>query len=134
MLDILQLRVKPEELEQLHSCQLQQRADGFAAFTVKGSGTVWPFASWGEPPAGEKMNVRGWFPLLDQIADEFLIWWPKGGCFFVGKDAVTHRLRPEDGSGVLFLELELNRLKVMTAQTKAVRAPEPLPRLISRWG
>ena len=33
-------------------------------------------------------NVRGWFQLLDQMADEFLLWWPQGGVFMVSRDAV----------------------------------------------
>ena len=54
--------------------------------------------------------MRGWFPLLDQIADEFLIWRPKGGCFFVQRDKVTYRVSESDPRSVMFLQLELNRL------------------------
>jgi hypothetical protein len=118
MLDILQLRVNPDELEQLRSCQIGQRNDCVAAFTVKATGAIWPVASWQDVPVEQRINVRGWFQLLDQMADEFLLWWPQGGVFFVSRDTVTHRLHPRDMNGVLFLQLELNRLTVV---------PQPQP-------
>ena len=58
MLDILQLRVHPEELDQLHICQVSRRSDNYAAFTVKGKQQIWPLASWGDTSAEEKINVR----------------------------------------------------------------------------
>ena len=114
MLDILQLRVHPEELDQLHICQAQRRSDGFAAFTVKGKQQIWPVATWGEAPAEERINVRGWFPLLDKIADELLIWRPQGGCIFVGRDRAYYRVAETDSRGVLFMELEMPRLAVVS--------------------
>lgn len=113
MLDILQLKASPDEIDQLHFCQIRRRNDCQAAFTVKGAGVIWPVASWGDPPVEERINVRGWFPLLDQIADEFLIWWPQGGCFFVSREEATYRLHEHDTSGVLFLQLEMKRLQVV---------------------
>ena len=113
MLDILQLRVLPEELNQLHICQVRRRGDGHAAFTVKGKHQIWPLASWGDTPSEEKINVRGWFPLLDKIADEFLIWRTQGGCFFVGRDSAIYRVMETDARGVLFMEFETHRLAVV---------------------
>lgn len=113
MLDILQLRVHPEELDQLHICQVRRRSDGVAAFTVKGKQQIWPVATWSDAPAEEKINVRGWFPLLDKIADELLIWRPQGGCIFVGRDSAYYRVAETDTRGVLFLELETPRLAVV---------------------
>jgi hypothetical protein len=113
MLDILQLRVNLDEFDQLRLCQVTQRSDCHAAFTVKGMQVIWPVASWGETLAGERINVRGWFPLLDKIADEFLIWRPQGGCFFVSRDSVTYRVAENDTRSVLFMQLELNRLAVV---------------------
>jgi len=135
MLDILQLRVSSDEIDQLHFCQIRRRSDCHTAFTVKGAGVIWPVASWSDPPVGERINVRGWFPLLDQIADEFLIWWPQGGCLFVSRDAVTCRLHQRDATGVLFLQLELRRLQVVPQpqpppQRDAQRA-EAAPRFIA---
>jgi hypothetical protein len=113
MLDILQLRVHPEELDQLHICQVRRRSDGLAAFTISGKQQIWPVATWSEAPAEEKINVRGWFPLLDKIADELLIWRPQGGCIFVGRDTAFYRVAETDSRGVLFLELETHRLAVV---------------------
>lgn len=67
----------------------------------------------GEIPAAERINVRGWFPLLDKMADEFLIWRPQGGCFFVHRDKATYRIAEHDVRNVLFLQLELNRPAVV---------------------
>lgn len=115
MLDILQLRVHSDEIEQLRLCQSALRADCVGAFTVRG-GAIWPVASWDDAQRDGRMNVRGWFPLLDKIADEFLLWWPKGGCFFVSKDKVTHRFSADDVRGVMFLQLEMHRLSVVSAR------------------
>lgn len=116
MLDILQLRIHLDEFDQLRRCQIAPPSDYHAAFTVKGTGTVWPLESWGEIPAEQNVNVRGWFPLLDQMADEFLIWRPQGGCFFVDRDKATYRIAENDPRSVLFLQLELNRLEVVPSR------------------
>ncbi|MGA1982465.1 MAG: hypothetical protein ABSG84_08325 [Acidobacteriaceae bacterium] len=113
MLDILQLRFNPEELDRLRLCQAAPRSDCHAAFTVKGPQTIWPMACWDEIAAAEQINVRGWFPLLDKMADEFLIWRPQGGCFFVYRDRVTYRAEKNNPRNVLFLQLEMNRLTVV---------------------
>jgi len=109
MLDILRLRIQLDDFDQPRRCQTEPRDDCHAAFTVNGIEAIWPCANWGETPAAERVNVRGWFPLLDDIADEFLIWWPQGGCFFVFRDRVVYRVEESDEHGVLFLQLELNR-------------------------
>lgn len=121
MLDILQLRVNSEEFEQLRACQIEQRGDCHAAFTVRNTGAVWPVASWGEAPADARINVRGWFPLLDKVVEEFLLWWPHGGVFFVSMDRVTHRLHPRDHPGVLFLQLEAGNPKAGSPARPEVR-------------
>jgi hypothetical protein len=122
MLDILQLRVHPDELDQLRMCQAVPPNDCVAAFTVKGRGQVWPVTCWDEESPVEKINVRGWFPLLDKIADEFLLWWPQGGCFFISRDKVTRRLAENDARGVMFLQLDTHRLTVVPQrQPDAVR-------------
>ena len=113
MLDILQLRTSPDELDQLRVCQATPRTDCLAAFTVKRVGQIWPVAKWDDAPVDERINVRGWFPLLDKIADEFLLWWPKGGCFFVSRDKVTYRPAENEPREVLFLQLESHRLAVV---------------------
>jgi hypothetical protein len=113
MLDILQLRFNLDEFDQLRLCQAEPPSDCHAAFTVKGPQVVWPMAIWGEAPVAERINVRGWFPLLDKMADEFLIWRPQGGCFFVHRDKATYRIAEHDPRNVLFLQLELNRLAVV---------------------
>ncbi|HEX9201036.1 MAG TPA: hypothetical protein VF865_15865 [Acidobacteriaceae bacterium] len=113
MLDLLQLRVNLDEFEQLRLCQAVERSDCHAAFTVQGTKVIWPTAHWSDTPTEEKINIRGWFPLLDQIADEFLIFRPQGGCFFVSRDSVTYRLVESDTRGVMFMQLEINRLKVV---------------------
>jgi len=41
MLDILEFKVHPEELEQLRQCQAKPRVDCHAAFTVRGPETIW---------------------------------------------------------------------------------------------
>jgi hypothetical protein len=126
MLDILQLRINPDDLEQLRLCQIKARGDCLAAFTVRGAGMIWPVASWDETPVEERMNVRGWFALLDQIADEFLIWRPQGGCFFVLREGVIYRNNENDTDGVLFLQFEVNRLMAVPPRqvetTQAVTA------------
>jgi hypothetical protein len=113
MLDILQLRFNLDEFDQLRLCQVTPRSDCHAAFTVKGPQVTWPAASWGRALPAEKINIRGWFPLLDKMADEFLIWRPQGGCFFVHRERVTYRIAEHDPRNVMFLQLELNRLVVM---------------------
>jgi hypothetical protein len=120
MTDILQLRVNLDDFDQLRRCQIVPPSDCHASFTVKGR-TTWPMASWGEVPTEERINVRGWFPLLDQIADEFLIWRPKGGCFFVYRDKVTYRVSESDARSVMFLQLELNRLVAVPSRQTASR-------------
>ena len=123
MLDILQLRMYPEEFDQLQICQVRPRTDCHAAFTVKGKDHIWPVASWGEIPANEKINIRGWFPLLDKIANELLIWRPQGGPVFVSRDSVHYRVAETDTRGVLFLQLEMHRLTVVPPrQVDVVRA------------
>ena len=137
MLDILQLRFNPEELDRLRLCQAAPRSDCHAAFTVKGPQVIWPVASWGEPSAEERINVRGWLPLLDKMADEFLIWRPQGGCFFVYRDRVTYRAGKNNPRNVLFLQLESNRLavvpprqaepvRVLLAQSRGLRGLTPI--------
>jgi hypothetical protein len=123
MLDILQLRVHPDEIDQLRLCQSTPHTDCVAAFTVKSPGQIWPVASWEDAPREERVNVRGWFPLLDKIADEFLLWWPKGGCFFVSRDKVTHRFVEDDARGVMFLQLETHRLTVVPTRPVEVTRP-----------
>ena len=122
MLDILQLRANPDELEQLRLCQATPRSDCLAAFTVRRAGQIWPVASW-DHAHQERINVRGWFPLLDQIADEFLLWWPKGGCFFVSRDRVTYRPTENESRDVMFLQFEPHRLTVVPPrQVETVQA------------
>jgi hypothetical protein len=121
MLDILQLRIRPEEFDQLHICQIRRRSDCHAAFTVLGKDSIWPGARWDETPVEERINVRGWFPLLDKIADEFLLWWPQGGRIFVSRAGVYYRVEESDTRGVLFLQLELNRLTVVPSRQVEVR-------------
>jgi hypothetical protein len=113
MLDILQLRVSLDEFDQLRLCQVAPPSDCHAVFTVRGPRMIWPVASWGETPEAAKINVRGWFPLLDKMADEFLIWRPQGGCFEVERDRVTYRIAEDDPRKVMFLMLELGRLAVV---------------------
>ena len=113
MLDILELRVRPEELDQLRQCQAQPAADGYAAFTVKGPDTIWPLEHWAGSPSEPPVNVRGWFPLLDQIADEFLIWRPQGGPIFLTQHGARFRRNEGHRPGVEFLLFELNRPKLI---------------------
>ena len=120
MLDILQLRFNLNEFDQLRLCQVTPRNDCHAVFTVQGPQVIWPMASWGETSAAEKINIRGWFPLLDKMADEFLIWRPQGGCFFVHRERVTYRIAEHDPRNVMFLQLELNRLVVMPPRRAAL--------------
>jgi hypothetical protein len=127
MLDILQLRFSLDEFDQLRLCQAVPPSDCHAEFTVKGPQVIWPMASWGEMPAAERINVRGWFPLLDKMADEFLIWRPQGGCFFVYRDKATYRIAENDSRNVLFLQLELNRMVVVPP-----RQAEPLRAYLAR--
>jgi len=131
MLDILQLRINTSELQQLHYCQTSQRTDCRAAFTAPSPGVIWPLASWSDLPAEERINVRGWFPLLDKIADEFLLWWPKGGCFFVSEEEVRYRRAENDGVGVLFLHFEVNRPMAVPAKL-GTRRMELVPRPIAQ--
>ena len=121
MLDILQLRIRLDDFDQLRRCQIAPPGDCHAVFTVKGR-AIWPVVSWGETRAEERINVRGWFPLLDQIADEFLIWRPRGGCFFVDREKAAYRIAESDARSVMFMQLELNRPMAVTA-----RKAEPLP-------
>jgi hypothetical protein len=109
----VQLRVTADELEQLGLCRASPRSDCIAAFTVKGPGQIWPVATWDDAPQAERINLRGWFPLLDTMADELLLWWPKGGCFFVSKDRVTYRPTERDARGAMFLMLESHQLSVV---------------------
>jgi hypothetical protein len=113
MMDILELRVLPEELEQLRQCQAKPRTDCHAAFTVHGRETIWPLAHWGKTPAEQPLNVRGWFPLLDKIADEFLIWRPHGGPVFVTHEGVRYRREEHHQPGVEFLLFEVVRPKLV---------------------
>ncbi len=117
MLDILQLHVNLDEFDQLRLCQAAPPSDCHAAFTVRGAKTIWPAANWDETEAAGKINVRGWFPLLDKMADEFLIWRPQGGCFFVHREKVTYRIAEHDPRNVMFLLLEQNRMAVVPPRT-----------------
>ena len=120
MLDILQLRISPDEFDQLRLCQVRPPDDCHAGFTVRGRGSIWPVTSWGDVPVEERVNVRGWIPLLDEMADEFLIWRPQGGCFCVHGDRAAYRLEcglPE----VVFLRLEVHRLMVVPARPADAR-------------
>ncbi len=121
MLDVLQLRIHLDAFDQLRLCQAVPRSDCHAAFTVESMQAIWPVASWDDTPLAEQINVRGWFPLLDQIADEFLIWQPQGGCFFVYRDRVVYRVAESDSRGVLFLQLELNRPMAMVPRRVETR-------------
>ena len=122
MLDILELRVQPEELEQLRKCQTGPRHDCHAAFTVAGRDCIWPAVEWGKPQGQQRVNVRGWFPLLDKIADEFLIWRPQGGAFFITHEGARYRTSEDHRPGVEFLLFELSRPMVL---------PQPELELIS---
>jgi len=113
MLDILQLRISPDEFDRLRLCQTRPPADCHAAFTVKSKGQIWPFAGSVEPAVEERVNVRGWMPLLDKMADEFLIFRPKGGRFFVTREGASYPAGQGSDRRVLFLELEVNRLTVV---------------------
>ena len=119
MLDVLQLRIHLDVFDRLRLCQAVLRSDCHAAFTVKGMQSIWPLASWDETSLVEQINVRGWFPLLDQIADEFLLWHPQGGCFFVHRDRVVYRVAESDSRGVLFMQLELDRPIVVVPRRPA---------------
>ncbi len=121
MLDVLQLRIHLDAFDQLRLCQAVPRSDCHAAFTVESMQAIWPVASWDDTPLAEQINVRGWFPLLDQIADEFLIWQPQGGCFFVYRDRVVYRVAESDSRGELFLQLELNRPMAMVPRRVETR-------------
>lgn len=131
MLDILQLRVNLDEFDQLRLCQAAPRSDCHAAFTVRGKQAIWPLVSWMETPPADKINVRGWLTLLDKMADEFLIWRPQGGCFFVYRDRATYRAAQHDTRNVLFLQLELNRLAVVPPRPAEPVRAYPLPRFRS---
>lgn len=122
MLDILELRVHPEELEQLRQCQAAPSIDGHAAFTVKGQETIWPLAHWGGALAEQPVNVRGWFPLLDKIADEFLIWRPQGGPLFLTHEGARYRRAEDHRPGVEFLLFDLSRPKLLQLQREPISA------------
>jgi hypothetical protein len=71
--------------------------------------------------------------LLDRIADEFLIWWPKGACFFVSRDTVTYRVHERDARGVLFLQLEAKGPQLVQPQLQPLRDGQrvrPAPRFL----
>jgi hypothetical protein len=114
------LRINPDEFDQLRLCQIRPPGDCHAGFTVKGRGRTWPVASWGDTPVKERVNVRGWIPLLDQMADEFLIWQPQGGSFCVHGDRAAYRLE-RDLPEVVFLWLEVHRLMVMPPRAADAR-------------
>ena len=113
MLDILELQVHPEELDQLRQCQAAQSAEGHAAFTVKGPDTIWPLAHWTGTPSEPPVNVRGWFPLLDAIADELLIWRPQGGPIFLTQHGARYRREEHHTPGVEFLLFDVKRPKLI---------------------
>lgn len=119
MLDILEVRVHPEELEELRQCQMRPRGDCQAAFTVRGRDTIWPLVEWGQTQPQQLVNVRGWFPLLDKIADEFLIWRPQGGPVFVTHEGARYRLSEDHRPGVEFLLFELSRPMVISHRQEA---------------
>ncbi len=119
MLDVLQLRIHLDVFDRLRLCQAVLRSDCHAAFTVTGMQSIWPLASWDETSLVEQINVRGWFPLLDQMTDEFLLWHPQGGCFFVHRDRVVYRVAESDSRGVLFMQLELDRPIVVVPRRPA---------------
>ena len=121
MLDILQLRIGLDEFDQLRLCQTRPLSECHAAFTVNGPGVIWPVATCGETPVAERINVRGWFPLLDRIADEFLIFRPKGGCFYVSREGASYRVGNGDARSLLFMQFELNRLAVVPARATETR-------------
>jgi hypothetical protein len=121
MLDILQLRISLDEFDQLRLCQTRPLSECHAAFTANGPEVIWPLATSGEMPIEERINVRGWFPLLDRIADEFLIFLPKGGCFYVSREGASYRVGDGDARSLLFLQFELNRLAVVPPRTAETR-------------
>jgi hypothetical protein len=121
MLDILQLRIGLDEFDQLRLCQARPLSEWHAAFTVSGTEVIWPLAAAGETPCEERINVRGWFPLLDKIADEFLIFRPNGGSFYVSREGASYRARGGEGRSVVFLQFEVGRLAVVPSRTVETR-------------
>jgi hypothetical protein len=121
MLDILQLRIGLDEFDQLRLCQTRLLSEFHAAFTASGPEVIWPLATAGDTPFEERINVRGWFPLLDRIADEFLIFRPKGGCFYVSREGASYRVGDGDARRWTFLQFELNRLAMVPSRTVETR-------------
>jgi hypothetical protein len=123
MLDILQLRISLDEFEQLRLCQTHALSHCHAAFTVAAPRVIWPGSATAETPFEERINVRGWFPLLDRIADEFLIFRPKGGAFHVSREGASYPVE-RSARGLIFLQFEIGRLAV-------VQPPETVARRVS---
>jgi hypothetical protein len=74
----------------LRYAQPKKRTDCQAAFTAVGT-EIWPFVHWGNTPANEREQFRGCSTVLDQIADELIMWRPDGGRFFIEQTGVYFR-------------------------------------------
>jgi hypothetical protein len=54
------------------------------------------------------------------MADELLIWQPRGGCIFIYRDRAVYRTE-RASPGVLFLQLEMNRLMAVPPRQTDLR-------------
>jgi hypothetical protein len=77
------IRITRAQFEELRSIQIKYRMDWPAAFSTNEHGDLWLFAgrSWTHPH--KRVDVRGVFLILDQVADLYTVLREEGGRFFV---------------------------------------------------
>jgi hypothetical protein len=79
-----------EQFEEFRELQIRPRFDWPATFSANRRGDVWPYKTRGHTPKGERIPLRGLYPVLDKIVAAYVVERKKVGRFFIN-DEGAHR-------------------------------------------
>ncbi len=75
--------VRRADLEDIRRLQIKPRSDWPAVFSTNVHGEIWPFATYGYTYGGNRLDVRGFSNVIDEVAERYREIRCEGGHFFI---------------------------------------------------
>ena len=92
------------DIDCLKKIGLKRRGDCFASFSVNANHEIWVYVTRSWTKEEKRRYVSGQCPIIEQIAEEYLLARPEGGRVLVKRDGLFYRLRV--GIDIPFAEVE----------------------------
>jgi hypothetical protein len=77
------IEVSRADLEQIKRLQIKPRSDWPAVFSTNVHGEIWPFWTYGYTYGRDRVDVRGFSPVVDEVAERYRQLRGEGGRFFI---------------------------------------------------